>query len=57
MAKSDYDKERASIKGEEDAKRSSKAGVLAEFFSSSYNPPSDPELKARYIAGWEKEKK
>lgn len=59
---SDYEKERARIKGEEDAKRDRGAGfldliTLGMFSNSTYDPPRDPVLKAHYDAGWEKVKK
>ncbi len=56
MANKDYDKECAAIKGEEDAKKSRHTGVLDDFFSSPYQPPRDPELKAHYDAAWKEEK-
>ena len=49
----DYDKERAAIKGEHDAQKAKDSGVLDSFFSSPYQPPHDPELKAHYDAAWE----
>ncbi len=56
-----YDKERAAIKGENDARNDKGAGLvdlitLGMATNSSYNPPKDPELKAHYDAEWEKVK-
>ena len=56
-----YEKERAAIKGGDDARNDKGAGLvdlvtLGMISNSSYNPPKDPESKAHYDAAWEKEK-
>jgi hypothetical protein len=58
---SDYDKERAFMQGEEDAKKDHGAGVIDLFTlgmvsSRTYDPPKDEILRAHYDAGWDKGK-